>query len=118
MATFTGLAAARHHVLAAAGWDVERDGLLGAPPIEVVVGAERHVTIDAALRFLGLGGGRLRVVGADDQGRMDAAALPEVLAACQGLTIVCAQAGNVNTGAIDPLPICAAAPRARRLGAR
>jgi glutamate/tyrosine decarboxylase-like PLP-dependent enzyme len=110
MATFTGLAAARHHVLAAAGWDVERDGLIGAPPVEVVVGAERHVTIDAALRFLGLGSGRLRVVGADDQGRMDAAALPEALAACQGPTIVCAQAGNVNTGAIDPLPaICAAA---------
>jgi glutamate/tyrosine decarboxylase-like PLP-dependent enzyme len=110
MASFTGLAAARHAVLAAAGWDVERDGLAGAPPVEVVVGAERHVTIDAALRFLGLGSGRLRVVRADDQGRMDAAALPEALAACQGPTIVCAQAGNVNTGAVDPLPaICAAA---------
>ena len=110
MATLTGLAAARHHVLAAAGWDVERDGLIGAPPVEVVVGAERHVTIDAALRLLGLGSGRLRVVDADDQGRMDAGALPEALAACQGPTIVCAQAGNVNTGAIDPLPaICAAA---------
>jgi glutamate/tyrosine decarboxylase-like PLP-dependent enzyme len=110
MASFTGLAAARHQVLAAAGWDVERDGLIGAPPVEVVVGAERHVTIDAALRFLGLGSGRLRVVGADGQGRMDAAALPEALAACQGPTIVCAQAGNVNTGAVDPLPaICAAA---------
>jgi glutamate/tyrosine decarboxylase-like PLP-dependent enzyme len=110
MASFTGLAAARHQVLAAAGWDVERDGLIGAPPVEVVVGAERHVTIDAALRFLGLGSGRLRVVGADGQGRLDAAALPEALAACQGPTIVCAQAGNVNTGAVDPLPaICAAA---------
>ena len=110
MASFTGLAAARHHVLAAAGWDVESDGLLGAPPVEVVVGAERHVTIDAALRFLGLGSGRPRVVPADGQGRMDATALPEVLAACQGPTIVCAQAGNVNTGAVDPLPtICAAA---------
>jgi glutamate/tyrosine decarboxylase-like PLP-dependent enzyme len=110
MANFTGLAAARHHVLAAAGWDVERDGLIGAPPVEVVVGAERHVTIDSALRFLGLGSGRLRVVPADGQGRMDAAALPAALAACQGPTIVCAQAGNVNTGAVDPLPaICAAA---------
>jgi glutamate/tyrosine decarboxylase-like PLP-dependent enzyme len=110
MASFTGLAAARHHVLAAAGWDVERDGLAGAPPVEVVVGAERHVTIDAALRLLGLGSGRLRVVPADDQGRMDAAALPEALAACQGPAIVCAQAGNVNTGAVDPLAaICAAA---------
>jgi glutamate/tyrosine decarboxylase-like PLP-dependent enzyme len=110
MASFTGLAAARHHVLAAAGWDVERDGLIGAPPVEVVVGAERHVTIDAALRFLGLGSGRVRVVPADGQGRMDAAALPGTLAALNGPTIVCAQAGNVNTGAVDPLPaICAAA---------
>jgi glutamate/tyrosine decarboxylase-like PLP-dependent enzyme len=109
-ANFSGLAAARHHVLAEAGWDVERDGLIGAPPLEVVVGAERHVTIDISLRYLGLGSGRLRVVPADGQGRMDAAALPEVLAACQGPAIVCAQAGNVNTGAVDPLPeICAAA---------
>ena len=102
-ANFTGLAAARHHVLAQAGWDVERDGLIGAPPVEVVVGAERHVTVDVALRYLGLGSGRLRIVPADGQGRMDPAALPEVLAACQGPTIVCAQAGNVNTGAFDPL---------------
>ncbi len=109
-ANFTCLAAARHHVLAAAGWDVERDGLIGAPPVEVVVGAERHVTIDAALRFLGLGSGRLRIVPADGQGRMDAAALPGTLAALKGPAIVCAQAGNVNTGAVDPLPaICAAA---------
>ena len=108
-ANFAGLAAARNHVLARAGWDVERDGLIGAPPVEVVVGAERHVTIDVALRYLGLGSGRLRVVPADDQGRMDAAALPEVLAAVEGPTIVCAQAGNVNSGAFDPLPaICAA----------
>src|SRR5918993_1200392 len=92
------------------GGEVERDGLFGAPPVEVVVGAERHVTIDAALRFLGLGSGRLRVVPADGQGRMDAAALTGALAALQGPTIVCAQAGNVNTGAVDPLPaICAAA---------
>ena len=102
-ANFAGLAAARSHVLAAAGWDVERDGLQGGPPVEVVVGAERHVTIDVALRYLGLGSGRLRVVPADGQGRMDPAALPEVLAACSGPTIVCAQAGNVNTGAFDPL---------------
>jgi glutamate/tyrosine decarboxylase-like PLP-dependent enzyme len=113
MANFTGLAAARHHVLAAAGWDVERDGLVGAPPVEVVVGAERHVTIDVALRYLGLGSGRLRVVPADDQGRMDPAALGEVLAAVEGPTIVCAQAGNVNTGAFDPLPAIIAAATAR-----
>src|SRR5215208_6639381 len=73
-ANFSALAAARNHVLAQAGWDVERDGLVGAPPVEVVVGAERHVTIDVALRYLGLGSGRARVVPADDQGRMDAAA--------------------------------------------
>jgi glutamate/tyrosine decarboxylase-like PLP-dependent enzyme len=109
-ANFGGLAAARHHVLAQAGWDVERDGLVGAPPVEVVVGAERHVTIDVALRYLGLGSGQVRIMPADDQGRMDAAALPEVLAASKGPTIVCVQAGNVNTGAFDPLAaICAAA---------
>jgi glutamate/tyrosine decarboxylase-like PLP-dependent enzyme len=108
-ANFGGLAAARNGVLAGAGWDVERDGLIGAPPVEVVVGAERHVTIDIALRYLGLGSGRLRVVPADDQGRMDAAALPEVLAGLQGPTIVCAQAGNVNTGSFDPLPEIVAA---------
>jgi glutamate/tyrosine decarboxylase-like PLP-dependent enzyme len=112
MANFTGLAAARHHVLAAAGWDVERDGLVGAPPVEVVVGAERHITLDMALRYLGFGSGRLRVVPADEQGRMRADLLAEALAACQGPTIVCAQAGNVNSGAVDPLaPICEAADR-------
>jgi glutamate/tyrosine decarboxylase-like PLP-dependent enzyme len=112
-ANFSGLAAARHAVLAGAGWDVERDGLVGAPPVEVVVGAERHVTIDVALRYLGLGSGRMRVVPADGQGRMEPAALAETLAACQGPTIVCAQAGNVNTGAFDPLPAIIAAAHAR-----
>jgi glutamate/tyrosine decarboxylase-like PLP-dependent enzyme len=114
MATFAGLAAARHHVLAGAGWEVERDGLIGAPPVEVVVGAERHVTVDAALRLLGLGSGRLRVVPADGQGRMDAAALGEALAACRGPVIVCAQAGNVNTGAFDPLAAICDAAHAQR----
>jgi glutamate/tyrosine decarboxylase-like PLP-dependent enzyme len=102
-ANFSGLAAARNAVLAGAGWDVEGDGLIGAPPLQVVVGAERHVTIDIALRYLGLGSGRLRVVPADGQGRMDPAALGGVLAGCEGPTIVCAQAGNVNSGAVDPL---------------
>ena len=102
-ANFSGLAAARNAVLAASGWDVERDGLTGAPPVQVVAGAERHVTIDVALRYLGLGSGRLRLVPADGQGRMDPAALGGVLAGCEGPTIVCAQAGNVNTGAFDPL---------------
>jgi glutamate/tyrosine decarboxylase-like PLP-dependent enzyme len=110
MANFTGLAAARHQVLAAAGWDVERDGLAGAPPVRLVVGAERHVTVDIALRYLGFGGGHLRVVPADGQGRMRADALQDTLAAGGGPAIVCAQAGNVNTGAFDPLgPICDAA---------
>src|SRR4029450_6365510 len=68
-----------------------------------------HVTVDVALRYLGLGSGRLRIVPADGQGRMDPAPLPEVLAACTGPTIVCAQAGNVNTGAFDPLPAVSAA---------
>jgi glutamate/tyrosine decarboxylase-like PLP-dependent enzyme len=75
-----------------------------------VVGAERHVTLDVALRYLGFGTGRLRVVPADGQGRLRADALAEALAACQGPTIVCAQAGNVNTGAVDPLEaVCDAA---------
>ena len=103
MANFTGLAAARHHVLAKAGWDVERDGLQGAPRVHVVVGEERHATVDAALRYLGLGDASAHVVPADEQGRMRADLLLDVLARCAGPTIVCAQAGNVNTGAVDPI---------------
>ncbi len=103
MANFTGLAAARHHVLERAGWDVDRDGLQGAPPLHVVVGEERHATLDVALRYLGLGPGRAHVVPADEQGRMPAEALGPVLGRCEGPTIVCAQAGNVNSGAVDPL---------------
>jgi glutamate/tyrosine decarboxylase-like PLP-dependent enzyme len=99
-ANFTCLAAARRQVLADAGWDVDRDGLFGAPPIRVVVGEERHVTVDRALRWLGIGSAALDVVPADEQGRMRADAL-----ALDGRpTIVCAQAGNVNSGAFDPLP--------------
>jgi glutamate/tyrosine decarboxylase-like PLP-dependent enzyme len=113
MANFTALAAARHSVLAAAGWDVEADGLVGAPPFHVIVGEERHVTIDRALRFLGLGTASLITVPADDQGRMRPDALEEVLAGSTGPTVVCAQAGNVNTGAVDPLrAICDAAHEA------
>ncbi len=101
MANIVGMAAARHHLLERAGWDVEADGLFGAPEIAVVVGEERHATIGRALRLLGLGERRVRVVPADDQGRMR----PSELAAAigDGPAIVCAQAGNVNTGAIDPL---------------
>ena len=102
-ANFTALAAARHQVLAKAGWDVEADGLHGAPQVHVVVGAERHATIDASLRYLGLGHANAHVVPADEQGRMRADLLPGVLAQCDGPTIVCVQAGNVNSGAFDSI---------------
>lgn len=103
MAHVTGLAAARNRVLAGAGWDVEQDGLIGAPAVRVVVGRERHVTVDRALRFLGLGASCLEVVDVDSRGAMDLAALGRALDSQRAPTIVCAQAGNVNTGAIDPL---------------
>jgi len=103
MAHVTALAAARHGVLERVGWDVNENGLFGAPPIRVVVGAERHTTIDRALRFLGLGTSCVVPVAADGQGRLLPAALRAELAAGGGPTIVCAQAGNVNTGAFDPL---------------
>jgi glutamate/tyrosine decarboxylase-like PLP-dependent enzyme len=110
MANFTGLAAARHALLARAGWDVSDQGLFGAPEIQVVVGDEVHVTILRALRFLGLGQARVKRVPADAQGRMDADALPRVLAGCTGPTLVCVQAGNVNSGAVDPMePLITAA---------
>ncbi len=111
MANFTALAAARHAVLARRGWDVEARGLFGAPEIDVVIGAEAHATIHAALQMLGLGRERVKRVPTDGQGRMEAAALREVLKDCQGPLIVCAQAGNVNTGAFDPLDEIAIAVR-------
>jgi glutamate/tyrosine decarboxylase-like PLP-dependent enzyme len=104
MAHVTCLAAARVHVLQAAGWDVNADGLAGGPPIRVVVGAKRHVTIDRALRLLGIGTSQIVAVDADDQGRMRPDALRAVLAEPGGPTIVCAQAGEVNPGSFDPLP--------------
>jgi glutamate/tyrosine decarboxylase-like PLP-dependent enzyme len=103
MANVTGLAAARHHVLARAGWDVERQGLVGTPAIRVLVGAERHLSIDQALRFLGIGTDAIVEVGVDSQGRMDPSALREALAGWDGPAIVCAQAGNINSGSVDPL---------------
>jgi glutamate/tyrosine decarboxylase-like PLP-dependent enzyme len=105
VAHVTGLAAARWHVLDAVGWDVGREGLTGAPRIRVLVGEQGHVTIDRALRLLGLGAPT--TVAADDQGRMQPDALAEALAGAAGPTIVCAQAGEVNTGAFDPLPAIA-----------
>jgi glutamate/tyrosine decarboxylase-like PLP-dependent enzyme len=101
MAHLTCLAAARHHLLSAVGWDVEEFGLTGAPPIRVLVGARRHVTIDRAVRFLGIGRAAMRVVPADGSGRIRIAALREALAAERGPAVVCAQAGEVNTGAFD-----------------
>jgi glutamate/tyrosine decarboxylase-like PLP-dependent enzyme len=103
MANFTALAAARHRVLRDAGWDVETDGLFGAPPIDVLVGEEVHYTIPMALRLLGLGGGRVRRIPTDGQGRMRATDLAAASRDREGPCIVCAQAGNVNTGAVDPL---------------
>jgi glutamate/tyrosine decarboxylase-like PLP-dependent enzyme len=103
MANFTGLAAARHAVLARVGYDVEAKGLFGAPPITVVVGDEAHSTVFVALRMLGLGDERVVRVPADEQGRIRARELVDALAQTDGPAIVCAQAGNVNTGAFDPI---------------
>ena len=105
MASFTALAAARTSVLRSVGWDVEEEGLTGAPPVHLVVGDEAHVTIFASIQMLGLGRGPAHVqrVAADGQGRMRPDELRSTLARLSGPTIVCAQAGNVNTGAFDPL---------------
>jgi glutamate/tyrosine decarboxylase-like PLP-dependent enzyme len=99
MGSVTALAAARYRVLERVGWDVGRDGLAGGPAVGVLVGDKRHVTIDRALRLLGLGAPE--AVAADDQGRMRPDALREALGRGDGPTIVCAQAGEVNTGAFD-----------------
>jgi glutamate/tyrosine decarboxylase-like PLP-dependent enzyme len=111
MANFSALAAARSALLERAGWNVEDDGLFGAPPIRVVVGQEVHVSLLRALAMVGLGRSRVITVPADGQGRMRADALPPF----DERTIVCIQAGNVNTGAFDPAKeICT---RARETGA-
>jgi glutamate/tyrosine decarboxylase-like PLP-dependent enzyme len=112
-ANTTGLAAARHAVLARAGWDVERFGLTGAPRVHVVCGEQAHVSIYSALRLLGLGAELAVRVPADAQGRMEAAALKSTLAGLEGPVIVCAQAGNVATGAFDPFEPIAEACAAR-----
>ena len=95
------LAAARHQVLAQAGWDVEQHGLLGGPPVRVVANGERHATIDRSLRLLGLGAGALEPVATDSQGAIDVDDLAHVLPGRPVPTIVCLQAGNVNSGAFD-----------------
>ncbi|HEX8871180.1 MAG TPA: aminotransferase class V-fold PLP-dependent enzyme [Candidatus Acidoferrum sp.] len=111
MANFTALATARHALLARAGWNVADDGMFGAPPIHVVVGDEVHASILKALNLAGYGRKRVTVVEADGQGRMRADKLPRL----DAKTLVCIQAGNVNTGAFDPArEICR---RAREQGA-
>lgn len=103
-ANFSALAVARHAVLERVGWDVGARGLYGAPEIQVVVGDEAHVTIFRVLQFLGLGRERVHRVAIDDQGRMLSGALEATLEAIgKSPTIVCAQVGNVNSGAIDPV---------------
>lgn len=114
MANFTGLAAGRHAVLDVVGWDVEARGLYGAPTIDVFISDEAHYTIPAALRLLGLGAERVTRIPTDTQGRMRADALDRALAAGTGPAIVCAQAGNVNTGAFDPIDAIADAALARQ----
>ena len=111
VANFTALAAARHAVMKQAGWNVEADGLFGAPPITVIVGDEAHPSLIKSLGLLGLGRQRVVRVPVDRQGRMRAAALPTL----SGPTIICTQAGNVNTGACDP--IAEIAEQAREAGA-
>ena len=114
VANFSALAAARHAVLQQAGWNVEADGLFGAPPITVIIGEEAHPTVFKSLGLLGLGRNRVLKVPVDSQGRMRAAtgsslALPSI----SGPTIVIVQAGNVNTGAFDPMTeICEQAHQA------
>ncbi len=101
MANFTGLAAARQHVLTEAGWELDRLGLTGAPRVHVLAGAQRHETVDLALRYLGLGAPAL--VPADDQGRLRLDALGLALSDVDGPAIVCLQAGNLHSGGYDPL---------------
>lgn len=99
VANFTALAAARHRVFADAGWNVESDGLIGAPPATLIVSDEAHPTLFKSLGMLGLGRDRVVRIPTDRQGRMVAAKLPAI----EGPTIVCTQAGNINSGAIDPI---------------
>jgi glutamate/tyrosine decarboxylase-like PLP-dependent enzyme len=99
VANFSALAAARHRVLTHAAWDVEANGLIGAPAVTIIVGGEAHPTLTKSLGLLGFGRNRVTRVAVDDQGRMIASQLPSI----NGPTIICTQAGNVNTGAFDPI---------------
>ncbi|HEY3376762.1 MAG TPA: aminotransferase class V-fold PLP-dependent enzyme [Armatimonadota bacterium] len=102
MAHFTALSVARNAVLARHGWDIDAEGLQGAPHINVVCGECCHATLHSAIRMMGLGTRNIRTVTADDEGRMRTDAFRQALAECSGPTIVCLQAGNVNTGSFDP----------------
>ena len=101
MANFAGLAAGRQHVLTEAGWDLDRDGLCGAPRVRVFVGAERHAVIDLVLKYLGLGAPV--VVPVDGEGRLIPDALAEAMDTTPGPALVCVQAGNIHSGAFDPM---------------
>jgi glutamate/tyrosine decarboxylase-like PLP-dependent enzyme len=101
MANFTALAAARHSLLEKSGWNVEEDGLFGAPPFTVIIGEEAHVSLLKAISLLGLGRNRVVRVPCDNQGRMRVDLFPEI----SGPTLVCIQAGNVNTGSFDPADV-------------
>jgi glutamate/tyrosine decarboxylase-like PLP-dependent enzyme len=114
MANFTALAAARHALLGKLGWNVEQQGLFGAPTITVVTSDESHVSIFASLQMLGLGSGQVVRVPTDDQGRMRSDKLRSILAGIQTPVLVCAQAGNVNTGSFDPIPEIEACIREHR----
>ena len=103
MANFTGIASGRHALFQKLGWDVEKRGLIGAPRLTVVTGEESHISVLACLQMLGLGSEQVVKVPSDDQGRMRADQLPSVLAGIETPILVCAQAGNVNTGAFDPI---------------
>jgi glutamate/tyrosine decarboxylase-like PLP-dependent enzyme len=111
MANFTALAVARHALLREVAWDVEEQGLMGAPAITVVTSDESHVSVFASLQMLGLGRSRVVRVPTDDQGRMRSDELQKLLADIRTPVLVCAQAGNVNTGAFDPIPEIAACVR-------
>src|SRR5215203_508390 len=111
MANLVGLAAARHRVLADVGWNVEERGLAGAPPVRILVGAEVHVSLLKALRLLGFGSAGVERIPVDANGAMQPGGMAAALRDSVGPAIVCAQAGNVNTGACDPLPPIVAAAR-------
>ncbi|WP_342361270.1 pyridoxal phosphate-dependent decarboxylase family protein [Terrarubrum flagellatum] len=113
VANFVGLAAARGAVLRKQGWDVERNGLFGAPEITVLIGEDAHATVFSALQFLGLGYERVARVATDDQGRIQIAAFRDALEKCRGPVIAIAQAGQINTGAFDPIGEMAKMTRAR-----